>query len=100
MKIIIPATESESISSNILGRLQAPTQKAIEMDTLARNAMKKRSCPNLPMLECDKDSMFRSANGSCNNLHRPYQVKFKKQKKNSTRLKYDPKKNIYGNGWC
>ena len=78
MKRIIPAAESESISSNILGRLQAPTQKAIEMDTLARNAMKKRSCPNLPMLECNKDTLYRSANGSCNNLQKPYQVKLNK----------------------
>ena len=75
MKIIIPAIESESISSNILGCLQAPTQKAIEMDTLARNAMKKRSCPNLPMLECNKDTLYRSAN-----LRRPYQVRIEQSR--------------------
>ena len=47
---------------------------AIEMDKLAREAIIKRSCVKLAKLDCDKNSQFRSINGSCNNIGSPYQV--------------------------
>jgi hypothetical protein len=71
---IISVPASESISNSLLGDLQAPDQKAMAMNQMARDVLRDGSCVDLPTLECDQGAQFRSSNGSCNNMKRPHQV--------------------------
>ena len=74
MDLIVSVPASESISNSLLGDLQAPDQKAMAMNQMARDVLRDGSCVNLQTLECDQGAQFRSSNGSCNNMERPHQV--------------------------
>ena len=74
MDLIVSVPASESIYNSLIGDLQATDQKAMAMNQVARDVLRDGSCVDLPTVECDEGTQFRSSNGSSNNMERPHQV--------------------------
>merc|ERR1711970_901162 len=68
-----PVPLNVSVPSDLLAKHQESDKTAVEMNAMAHTLLREKSCYHPPVINCSQHQLYRTCDGTCNNIDHPYQ---------------------------